>query len=377
MKLFECQACGQALYFENTVCEKCHRRLGFVSSDQTLLAFEPDRDDPEAAWHVAGQPERRYRFCANAGYDVCNWTVPADSVEKYCAACRHNRMIPNLSRPENQKLWRMMEQAKHRLFYTLMELKLPLITRSENPEEGLAFAFLEDGAENRKVLTGHDSGKITINLAEADDAERERRRTAMHEPYRTLLGHFRHEIGHWYWDRLVRNEPTLAAYRSVFGDERDDYNAALKRHYTNGAPSDWRASFVSAYATSHPWEDFAETWAHYLHIVDTLETASEFGVTIHPKHIDHPEALSTDIDFEPRYASSIKPLIDAWLPLTFAVNSLNRSMGQSDFYPFVLSPVVVAKLGFIHDLVHGTVGAKARQQPDISQDERPPQDDAA
>ena len=175
--------------------------------------------------------------------------------------------------------WRKLEAAKHRLFYTLLRLNLPIETRNENPE-GLAFDFLADqpAQSGPKVMTGHDNGLITIALAEADDAERERRRTAMGEPYRTLLGHFRHEVGHYYWDRLVRDEGRLDPCRAVFGDDSQDYEQALQRHYAEGAPANWQENFVSAYATTHPWEDFAETWAHYLHIVDTLEMAGAFGV---------------------------------------------------------------------------------------------------
>jgi hypothetical protein len=372
MKLFECGVCDQTLYFENTACEKCHHRLGYVPQDRNLAALEQAADGPLGTWHVAGQTARRYRFCDNAQFDACNWLVEADSTDRFCAACRHNSLIPDLSSELNRQLWRGMELAKRRLFYTLMELKLPLITRDEDPHEGLAFEFLADTSPTQKVLTGHDEGKITINIAEADDAERERRRTSMHEPYRTLLGHFRHEIGHWYWDRLVRDHAAVEPFRAVFGDERQDYNEALQRHYANGAPPDWRERFVSAYATSHPWEDFAETWAHYLHIVDTLETANEFGINVHPRHIHDAEALSTDIDFEPQYATSIDPLIQAWLPLTFAVNSLNRSMGLSDLYPFVLSQTVVTKLGFVHDLVHGTIGPETRSRPEVARNAHPP-----
>ncbi len=215
------------------------------------------------------------------------------------------------------------------------------------------------------MLTGHDLGDITINIAEADDAERERRRTAMHEPYRTLLGHFRHEVGHYYWDRLVRDAPALIPYREIFGDEREDYGEALKKHYKDGPPTDWREHYVSAYATTHSWEDFAETWAHYLHIVDTLETARSFGIRVEPTGLAAAETLATKVDFSPYTADSIEPIVKAWVPLTFAINSLNRSMGLRDFYPFVLTPTIIEKLGFIHDLVHGWVGGTRRAQPPI------------
>jgi hypothetical protein len=199
-------------------------------------------------------------------------------------------------------------------------------------------------------MTGHDNGLITINLAEADDSERERMRHQMGEPYRTLLGHFRHEVAHYYWDRLVRDAPGIEAFRQLFGDEREDYGAALQRHYANGPPPDWQERFVSAYASTHPWEDWAETWAHYFHMVDTLETASAFGMRVRPR-VTKGADLSAAIDFDP-HSANMDRIIDSWLPLTFAVNSINRSMGIADLYPFVLAPPVIVKLSFIHDRIH-------------------------
>ena len=187
------------------------------------------------------------------------------------------------------------------------------------------------------MLTGHDDGLITINIAEADDAERERRRLELGEPYRTLLGHLRHEVGHYYWDLLVRDGGSIDACRAVFGDESDDYQQALNRHYQNGAPAGWQETYVSAYATMHPWEDFAETWTHYLHMVDTLDTAASFGIVVDPGSRDDP-TLETEIAFDPYRARNFDRLVEAWLPLTVAVNSLNRSMGQPDLYPFALTP---------------------------------------
>ncbi len=353
MKLFECQNCHQPLYFENTLCERCGYRLGYLPDVGTLSAIDPT--DHDGVWSALATTEPLYKFCANAELDACNWMLPADSADTHCSACRHNRTIPDLSDTANLTLWRKLELAKHHLFYTLTNLKLPLQTRSENPEEGLAFDFLSDtvGPDGTvtPVLTGHANGLITINVAEADDAEREKRRTDMGEPYRTLLGHFRHESGHYVWDRLVRDDPALLErFRALFGDEREDYGEALKRHYANGAPADWQANFVSAYATAHPWEDFAETWAHYLHIVDTLETARAFGLRIRPR-ISEGAELESEIDFNPHKARHIEDLIEPWLPLTYAVNSLNRSMGQPDLYPFILSASVIGKLGFMNGMV--------------------------
>jgi hypothetical protein len=283
--------------------------------------------------------------------------VPAEDAEIFCAACRHNRTIPDLANPENLAHWRKIEFAKHRLFYTLLRLRLPLATRSEDPN-GLAFDFLSNpvgGAQGQApVMTGHSGGLITLNVAEADAPERERQRKSMGEPYRTLLGHFRHEIAHYYWDRLVADTPAIEEFRQLFGDEREDYGAALQRHYADGPAPDWAERFVTAYASSHPWEDFAETWAHYFHMVDTLETAFAFGLRLRPK-VAKGAGLAAAIDFDP-YAAEMDRIIDAWLPLTFAVNSINRSMGQPDLYPFVLAPAVIWKLTFIHDQIHA-VGA--------------------
>lgn len=349
MKLFKCQSCSQLLYFENTRCERCRHRLGYLPETATLFALEPEEKD----WSTLGPEPRAVRFCTNATHDICNWLVPAGSSDTFCAACRHNRTIPNLGQPENLPRWRKLEVAKHHLFYSLMRLGLPLANRVDDPEHGLVFDFLADAPEaaGPKVLTGHDNGVITLNVKEADDHVREAMRAQMHEPYRTLLGHFRHEVGHYFWDVLVRDGGFLDDFRDRFGDERVDYAAALQKNYADGPPPDWQEHFVSAYASCHPWEDFAETWAHYLHIVDTLEMAAAFSISVQPRITRDPD-LAADIDFDPHRSRDIHTLVDAWLPLTFAVNSLNRAMGQPDLYPFILSTDVIDKLGFIHRIVH-------------------------
>jgi hypothetical protein len=348
MKLFKCQVCEQFLYFENNLCERCGHRLGYLPDDDKIHAVEPEGD----AWHALGAPERLYRFCANVEQNACNWLVPADVPDDYCLACRHNRTIPDVSHPATLIAWRKLEIAKHRLFYSLLKLRLPLANRNDDSESGLAFDFLADPPGGGKVMTGHESGLITLALQEAEDYEREARRAQMNEPYRTLLGHFRHEIGHYFWDRLVRDENKLLECRTVFGDEREDYAAALQRYYAAGPRADWQEHYVSAYATAHPWEDFVESWAHYLHIVDTLETAAAFGLNIRPA-LDKTGELAARVDFDPYHAESIGKMIDSWLPIAFAVNSINRSMGQPDVYPFILSEAVINKLGFIHHLIHG------------------------
>jgi hypothetical protein len=359
MKLFKCQSCHQPIYFENRVCGNCGHKLGYLPVKGQLTALAPAGD----VFTALVDKRQRVRYCANIADDACNWLIPADAPDEYCLACRHNRTIPDITVPENLARWQKMEIAKHRLFYTLIALRLPLKNINDDPEHGLTFDFLaEDPSTDVKILTGHDDGLITINLNEADDALREKLRTSMGEPYRTLLGHFRHEVGHYFWDVLVRDAGKLDECRAIFGDDRQDYGEALKRHYAEGPPVDWQENFISSYATAHPWEDFAETWAHYLHIVDTLETASAFGLRIHPVETKN-RALHADIDFNPHHATSVKPLMDAWLPLTFAVNSLNRSMGHPDLYPFIVSQPVVKKLQFIQDIIRAGAVAPKKTAP--------------
>ncbi len=348
MKLFTCTHCGHALYFENVSCERCGHRLGYEPQSNALLALELEPD--AAAWTDPSRPGERWRFCTNAGQGACNWLVPAGDAEGFCRACRHNEIIPPMDAPGNLVRWQKIERAKKRLFYSLLRLNLPLATRAQDPQHGLSFKFLAEGVAPQPVMTGHDSGVITIALGEADDAEREYRRTQFNEPYRTLLGHFRHEIGHHYWDILVGGTPALQPFRALFGDETQPYDDALQRHYANGAPDGWQQTHISTYATAHPWEDFAETWAHYLHLVDTTEMAAAFGVRLRPSGSAQHD-LTARLDFDPYAGCSIGELIDNWVPLAALINNLNRAVGQPDAYPFVLTPGVIEKLDFIHRLV--------------------------
>ncbi len=309
-------------------------------------------------FHAYADQGRRYRLCQNAVSGGCNWLVPEEDGDIFCTCCRHNRVVPDLTLPWNLTRWRQIEAAKHRLFYSLLRLELPLATRAQYTD-GLAFDFLVDPSETSgggpPVLTGHINGLITMNIAEADDVERERRRILFGEHYRTLLGHFRHEIGHYFWYLLVMNSPYQGSFRALFGDESLNYVQALQAHYAGGAPADWEESYVSAYATAHPWEDFAETFAHYLHIVDTIETASTFELHVRPRlrrPVGSLPQAPTVIDFDPYDTQDLDRLIEAWLPLTYAVNSLSSSMGQPALYPFTLTPAVIAKLAFVHERIY-------------------------
>jgi hypothetical protein len=325
---------------------------GYLPQANRLVALTVD----DGVYRSATAPEQTFVFCRNAEYGACNWLIEAEvGGDVFCLACRHNDTIPDLSDPANLPRFATIERAKKRLFYSLLRLGLPLAQQTEASHNGLLFRFLADMPQaGLRIMTGHEAGIITLSLAEADDAEREARRTGMGEPYRTLLGHFRHEVGHYYWDVLVGAAGNQESFRAVFGDERLDYAQALASHYANGAPLGWADSFISAYASAHPWEDFAETWAHYLHIVDTLETAAAFGLRTRPKTGD--AELAARVDFDPYTAPAIGQVIDEWVPVAALTNSLNRSMGTPDAYPFVLSKAVVDKLGYIHALVHARAG---------------------
>jgi hypothetical protein len=357
MKLFECQNCGQLIYFENTQCERCGHALGFLPDAAMMTALEPNG---AGVFTPLADRKRSVVYCDNFNHGACNWLIDAGG-DGLCQACKLNRTIPDLGIPENLRRWRRIEVAKHRLVYSLLRLGLPVVSKTVEPETGIAFDFLapppgEDG--QGKILTGHDNGEITLNVAEADDAIRAEIREKMHEPYRTLLGHFRHEIAHYYFQRLVDGKKDYGLFRETFGDETMDYNQALQAYYANGAPGDWRNRHISAYASSHPHEDWAETFAHYLHMVDTLETAYAFGLRIKPR-AGQDANLKTSVTFDPYTQSDFETIIEAWLPTTFAVNSINRSMGIDDLYPFVISPEVTAKLKVAHEIAR-SYGAKDR-----------------
>jgi hypothetical protein len=264
--------------------------------------------------------------------------VPNDSTDTLCQACAVNHVVPDFSSPATRDLWGEVEKAKRRLIYTLGRLKLAVISKASDPVRGVAFDIkAEEGSTH--VLTGHEDGVITLNLSEADPVERERVRLAMRERYRTLLGHFRHEIGHYFWDRWVRDSPQqLADFRRLFGDETTPYAEALKRHYAKDPSNTYGDTFISSYAASHPWEDFAETFAHYLHMEDTLETAHAFGLT-------------NTAGANPSNLRDFQLLMREWAELTIALNALNRSMGLLDAYPFTISPTVERKLCFVDMLV--------------------------
>lgn len=396
MKLYRCTCENKpVLYFENVQCESCGRPTGFCPESLELKPFTraengatgaPDNSSgaTQQAMPTVYEDDsgRQYMQCANwKNHQACNWMLPllADdnpanlqnfdtSPDGLCPACRLNDIIPDLTDPANLPLWQDLEAAKRRCLFTLLELRLPVhagnIDAGDSNPPPLSFRFMSDkdaashfqrpipGEE--PVLTGHADGIITINLAEADDTARTQTRVAMQERYRTLLGHFRHETGHYFWDRLKVTTPGFVeSFRAVFGNENADYQEALDRHYEMGPPADWQNDFVSTYATMHPWEDWAETWAHYLHMIDTLETLQSFSgnsdvLSDSVREMSLPVSVgSSGHDGKTDFAE----LADLWVAASIMLNSLNRSMGMPDPYPFVLHQPIRDKLQFVHDTV--------------------------
>ncbi len=331
MLAFACPVCGRLVTFESSRCLHCHAWLGFDWSDSVLVDF----DAAENRFH-----------CVNTQLAACNGVTSMPGT--LCAACLLTRTRPADADREGLGGFAAAETAKRRLLFSLLELRLPVVGFRERPG-GLAFDFLSSAQS--PVSTGHADGVITLDLTETNPAAREGRRMALGESYRTTLGTMRHEIGHYYQSILApEGSPERARCRALFGDDRESYQEALDRHYRDGPPDDWASSHVSAYATMHPWEDWAETFAHYLHIRDTSQTAAAYGV-----RVDGPQVLTTDrvsLESDPTLTDeSFRELLAEWFPLTYALNAINRSMGAPDLYPFVITPATHVKLAFIDELV--------------------------
>jgi hypothetical protein len=362
VRTFVCEVCGARIAFENVSCLTCGSALAFSLSARRMVVLRPD---PAGAREYrpsadTGRPERP---CANELLAACNWLVPDGpdgSASGLCLSCRLTRTRPDDDDDEGLAAFVRAEAAKRRLVYQLLDLGLPVRPWMDDPAHGLAVDLLS--SRERSVVTGHADGVITIDLAEGDDPHRESVRVKLHEAYRTLLGHLRHESGHFYWDRLAGTPERVGAFRDLFGDERADYSDSIRRHYDEGPPPGWERDYVSAYATMHPWEDWAETFAHYLHLRDLLQTAHSYGLAVRRRQDDVSVAgpgsgipvggLDTLDDLDAIGAEQgVGRLVDRWLPLSYALNAVNRSLGKPDLYPFVLTPRVIAKLDAVHAAV--------------------------
>jgi hypothetical protein len=349
MRDFLCPNCGQHLTFENSLCLSCGSHVGFSLGDMAMLVIASDPDGE----HGGAVSSMEYRLCANLHVAECNWLVrldPGSSVQgELCASCRLTRTRPNDADAKALAAFAVAEGAKRRLIAELSELKLPITGRDADPRYGLAFDLLS--SEFDKVFTGHENGVITLDLAEGDDVHREQLRVAMAEPYRTLLGHFRHEIGHYYYYRLVDSSPDYkSTFVQLFGGPDTDYQAAIDRHYQQGPPEGWENNYVSSYASMHAAEDWAETFAHYLHIRDTLDTSAAYGFA----------PAGATFDRKALGPSGFDSIIDMWLPLAWGLNMVNRSMGRDDLYPFVLPQPVLDKMRFIHKVIDEVTSNLAR-----------------
>jgi len=331
MRIFHCD-CGRRVFFDNRSCLACGRELGFVPERLDLVALTRN-----AAGELETAEGQHYCRCGNFELNSnCNWLLSPEDRGSLCASCRLNDIIPALNRPDNLRLWTRVEQAKRRLLYSLYKLGLP-IEGVDPQHRGLRFRIMEDRRRNPAVFesfvaTAHLDGTITLNVAEADDVTRHAVREQMQERYRTVLGHLRHEAGHFYFSRLVDTPELQAACRALFGDPCADYESALRAYYDQGPPDDWPEHYVSAYASSHPAEDFAESFAHFLHIDDALETARAAG-------------LSADSP------TPGEDWVGEWVTLAITLNEILRSLGADDPYPFVLTGPVKAKLAFIDRLL--------------------------
>ncbi|MDD2882590.1 MAG: putative zinc-binding metallopeptidase [Rhodoferax sp.] len=357
VRVYHCQ-CGRPTFFRNSTCLACNTPLGYHPEQATLLPLKPGVEPGTwVDWQTDGPA---YDRCANLHTAAaCNWLLPVGERqvhEQLCRACRLNRTIPDLAdpkHPDNGELWGRIELAKRRLVSALLVMGLPVASReTEDTESGLMFDFLRATDDASPVMTGHHKGLITLNITEADHAKREFTRQALNEPYRTLLGHFRHEVGHYYWDRLVAGTEWVNPCRTLFGDERRDYAASLKAHYKKGPRQDWQQHFVSSYASVHPFEDWAECWAHYMHMRDTVDTAMSFGLSVDADQLEFtPFTLDALYQADHPEAVLFLAFLNHWRQLTMLLNGMSRAMGQADFYPFVLANDVVAKLHFIHLVV--------------------------
>jgi hypothetical protein len=303
MRKFQCPSCSNGLFFNNFHCLACGTEVSFSPSDFNFL------------------PAADVINCLNRQeHGVCNWT--AEPGQPFCSSCRANQVVPDLSVIGNKEKWMRLEEGKRRLLFSCLRLGIPW--------RDLAFRFVAR-THDEPANTGHCNGVITVNISEADPVTREATKQHLNEKLRTVVGHFRHELGHYYWSLRIEPDPqALARFRELFGDERQDYQSSLSQHYSGiGQVSQ---EHISVYASAHPWEDWAETFAHYLHMRDVLETSEEFG-------------LAPAVQFEFH-----RGLLE-WLHLSVAFNEINRSMGLQDLYPFAISQTVSDKLRFVHEMI--------------------------
>ena len=342
MHAFRCPRCRGLAFLESLTCPRCGTAIGIHLATQEMLEADPAGVEHDGS---------RWVPCSNRSWE-CNWLVEQGAEDARCFSCRLTRRRPEPDDTIALEKLAVTARDKRRLLLRLMTLGLPITPWYER-QGGLGFDLLSSRSGHGPVRIGHASGIITIDLAESLDDVRERLRVQLGEPYRTMLGHFRHESGHYYQWILVEQTDFITECRELFGDERASYSDAIARHYATGAPEGWREHHISEYATMHPWEDFAETWAHYLHITDTLGTLAAAGVDLSRRPM--PGVLTHDIVPRTSYAgvSSHEMLAD-WYWCSKLLNRANQAMGKGDLYPFTIVPEVARKLDFVHRVVQGS-----------------------
>jgi hypothetical protein len=326
----QCQ-CGQTVFSENTRCINCGRVLGFDPFQGKIFSLDVGPDG-----RLQAPDGSLWQLCANREqHQICNGLAAGTAQGTLCASCALNRTIPVLGRPENLRRWRKLENAKRRMITGLSRLGLDVRSKINSHSAGMSFDFMEDQRSHPDVLetfvsTGHENGVITINLLEADEVQRVQARELMGERYRTLLGHFRHEAGHFFYNELT---PDSAAFTRIFRDPYQDYDSALQTYYQDGPLAEWGQHYISAYACSHPLEDWAECFAHYLHMQDALATGSACGLTTVGESAGFGEQLQ------------------AWMGLSMSLNEVSRSLGQRDAYPFIITDDIAQKLAFVDEAI--------------------------
>lgn len=340
MRLFACSNCATRVYFDNSTCLACGLAIAFAPERLAMVALDAE--------HLA---------CAQrTTSEGCNW-VAAGIV---CRACE---LTDSTSVAGTGDLRARAEAAKRHLLYTLLQLDIPFAPKRDGADtSGLRFVWTWPGPAQTN-RTGHADGTITLDLNEADDARREAARVNFGEPQRTVLGHLRHELSHHLCQRYIDGREHVEAFRVRFGDEREDYAVALQTHYAQGPPANWQQQFISAYASAHPWEDWAETCAHYLLMVDAVETATAWGLSLSATGTGTDSAVAA----ADAAASPIDQLVfERWLPMTLFMNAMSRSFGLNDTYPYLLPEPVVAKLRFVQAVLarRGNAAAQGIVQGD-------------
>lgn len=358
MKNFFCN-CGAVVFFENNQCLSCGSELGWCPACESIGAIHKDANGQYYCSHAScGAPLSK---CHNYAVEhVCNRCTLTEKVtgetENLCDYCRFNETIPDLSVEGNREKWQRIEVAKRRLLYTLDTLNIPYGSSKEGFEVPLSFDFKGDSSKksflwfnmskHEQVFTGHADGKVTINIREADDIEREKARISFGEAHRTVIGHFRHEMGHYFWDLLVKGK-CEQEYVAIFADHKNpDYSTALEHYYEHGPKAGWQSHYISAYATMHSWEDFAESFAAYLDMVSVVDTA------FHAFSLNSLNPIT----------ASFKDIAKEYAQLGLFMNEMNRAVGLIDLVPEVHTQAILRKIEFIHDLLRKAGQQKALQQ---------------